>query len=94
MVLQSSKRYWICVITKCAETGRVPPANGVIVSAAAVPSGFRTVRTELITVVSTIAIPTIWETPVARPATVYAKSSPFKVKISCPASVTLTWNNT
>ena len=82
------------MITKCAETGRVPPANGVIVRAAAVPSGFRTVRTELITVVSTIAIPTIWEVPVARPATVYAKSSPFKVKISCPASVTLTWNST
>ena len=94
MVLRLSRGYWIWVITKCAETGRVPPARGVMVSAAAVPSGFRTVKTELITVVSTIAIPTIWEAPVARPTTVYSKSSPFKVKISCPASVTLTWNNT
>ena len=25
--------YWICVITKCGETGRVPPASGVIVKA-------------------------------------------------------------
>ena len=57
-------RYWICVITRCAETGRVPPASGVIVRAAAVPAGFRTVRTELMTVVSTIAILTIWEVPV------------------------------
>ena len=69
-VLRSSMDYWIRVITRCAETGRVPPASGVMVSAAAVPSGFRTVKTELITVVSTIAIPTIWDTPVARPDTV------------------------
>jgi len=48
MVLQSLADHWICVITKCAETGRVPPASGVMVSAAAVPSGFRTVKTELI----------------------------------------------
>ncbi len=66
----SLERYWICVITRCAETGRVPPASGVIVSAAAVPLGFLTVKTELATVVSTTAIPTIWDVPVARPATV------------------------
>ena len=82
------------MMTKCAETGRVPPASGVMVNAAAVPSGFRTVKIELIEVVSTIAIPTIWEVPVARPTTVYAKSAPFKVRMSCPASVTLTWNST
>lgn len=51
--------YAICVITRCAETGLVPPANGVIVSAAALPAGFRTVSTELMTVVCTRAIPTI-----------------------------------
>ena len=94
MVLRSSVRYWICVITKCAETGRGPPASGVIVSAAAAPAGFCTVKTELMTVVSTIAIPTIWEAPVARPTTVYSRSAPFRVRINCPASVTLTSNNT
>lgn len=36
------RSYWIWVITRCADTGRVPPADGVIVRAAAVPSGFRT----------------------------------------------------
>lgn len=51
--------YATCVITRCAETGLVPPANGVIVSAAALPAGFRTVSTELMTVVCTRAIPTI-----------------------------------
>jgi len=59
MVLRSLWDYWIWTITRCADTGRVPPARGVMVSAAAVPSGFLTVRTELMTVVSTIAIPTI-----------------------------------
>lgn len=60
----------ICVITRCADTGRVPPARGVMVSAAALPSGLRTVRTELVDVVVTTAIPTICDVPVARPATV------------------------
>ena len=62
--------YWMRMITRCAETGRVPPARGVMVRVAAVPSGLRTVRTELTAVVSTMAMPTIWDTPVARPATV------------------------
>ena len=54
------KRYYpICVIMRCADTGRVPPARGVMVSAAAFPAGLRTVRTELTTAVVTIAIPTI-----------------------------------
>ena len=79
-------------MTRWAETGRVPPASGVIVNAAALPAGFRTVKTELITVVVTIAVPTIWEAPVARPATVYSRSEPFSVRINCPASSTLTKN--
>ena len=86
--------YWICVITRWAETGLVPPAKGVIVSAAALPAGFLTVKTELIEVVMTIAIPVIWLVPVARPTTVYGKSAPLIVNINCPASLTLTWNNT
>ena len=64
----------ICVITRCADTGRVPPASGVMVNAAAFPAGLRTVKTELTAVVVITAIPTICEVPVARPATVYAKS--------------------
>lgn len=48
-----------CVITKCAETGLVPPASGVMVNAVEFPAGFRTVKTEFITVVVTKAIPTI-----------------------------------
>ena len=47
------------VITRCADTGRVPPARGVMVSAAALPAGLRTVRIELTAVVVTTAIPTI-----------------------------------
>ena len=34
------------MITRCADTERVPPARGVTVSAAALPAGLRTVRTE------------------------------------------------
>ena len=60
------KCYCSCVIIRCAETERVPPANGVIVNAAAEPAGFLTVNTESITAVSTIAIPTICELPVQR----------------------------
>jgi len=80
-------------MTRWAETGRVPLASDVIVSAAALPAGFLTVKMEFIDVVSTIDIPIIWDVPVARPTTVYAKSAPFKVNISCPASFTFTWNN-
>ncbi len=57
-------------MTRCAETGRVPPASGVIVNAVELPAGFRTVRIELITVVVTIAMPTICEAPVALLTTV------------------------
>ena len=38
-------------MTRCAETGRVPPASGVIVNAVELPAGFRTVRIEPVTVV-------------------------------------------
>ena len=66
-------------MTRCAETGRVPPASGVIVKAAALSAGFLTVNIESTEVVVTIAIPIICEVPVARPTTVYSKSAPFKV---------------
>jgi len=80
-------------MTRCAETGRVPPASGVIVIAAELPAGFRTVKIKLIAVVVTIAIPIICEAPVALPTTVYAKSSPFKVNSNYPASSILTSNS-
>jgi hypothetical protein len=38
--------YANCVITRCAETGLVPPARGVMVSAMELPAGFRTVSIE------------------------------------------------
>ena len=40
--------YLICVITKCAETGRAPPAAGVILIAVKLPSGFRTESVEFV----------------------------------------------
>ena len=75
-----------------ADTGRVPPANDVIVSAVALPEGFLTVKIELIVVVVTIVISMIWLVPVALPTTVYSKSAPFNVNINWPASSTPTWN--
>jgi hypothetical protein len=42
-----------CVMVRCADTGLVPPARGVMVNAVAFPAGFRTVRMELMTVVVT-----------------------------------------
>ena len=56
---KSRKNHWICVITRCAETGRVPPAKGVMVSAVELPAGLRTVSIELTTVVVTRDIPAI-----------------------------------
>lgn len=50
--------------------GWVPPASGVIVSAATLSLGLRTVKIEFIEVVSTRYIPIIWEVPVALPTTV------------------------
>ena len=81
-------------MVRCAETGRVPPASGVIVSAAALLAGLRTVKMELMVVVVRMDIPIICEAPVARPTTVYSKSAPFKVNSNCPASSTLTSNST
>ena len=50
--------YWIRVIKRFAETERVPPAIGVMVSAVEFPTGLRTVSGELITAVVTRDIPT------------------------------------
>jgi hypothetical protein len=50
------QRNW--VITRWADTGRVPPARGVIVIAEGFPAGLRTVRMEFTAVVSTSAVPT------------------------------------
>lgn len=46
-------------MTMWAVTGLVPPARGVIESAAALPAGFLTVKTESTEVVVTRAIPTV-----------------------------------
>lgn len=46
-------------MTRCADTGSVPPAKGVIVRAAALLAGLRTVKMELAVVVVTSAIPII-----------------------------------
>ena len=83
----------IWIITRWAETELVPPAKGVIVSAAAFPVGFLTVNIELIVVVSTRNIPEISLVPVALPTTVYASGAPFKVNSNCPASETGTLKN-
>src|ERR1700733_11012969 len=55
---QHSNNYLICVITRCAETGRVPPASGVIVRAVELPAGLRMVSVELRADVFTKDIPT------------------------------------
>lgn len=47
------------VMTSDAETGLVPPANGVIVSAVGLPAGQRTVNILFITVVVINVVPTI-----------------------------------
>ena len=52
------------------------------------------VKLEFTDVVVTRAKPIIWSVPVALPTALYSKSLPFKVSISCTASLTLTWNNT
>jgi hypothetical protein len=46
-------------MVKCAETGLVPPASGVIVSAEALPEGFLTVNIEFSAVVVIIENPII-----------------------------------
>ena len=81
-------------MTRCAETGLVTPANGVIVRVAAFPAVFLTVNTELIVVVSTRNIPEISLVLVALPTTVYSKGTIFNVNSNCPASETGTLKNT
>ena len=51
--------YWICVMKRWADTGSTPPANGVMVSATALPVGLRTVSIELGADVVNREIPTI-----------------------------------
>jgi hypothetical protein len=53
-----------------ALTGRVPPANGVMVNADELPAGFLIVSIELTTEEVTKASPVISDVPVARPTTV------------------------
>lgn len=86
--------YINCVITMCAETGFVPPAVGVIVSAIVLSSGFLTVNIEFSVVIVIINIPEISEVPVALTTTVYAIGVSLIVSYSCPASVTGTEKNT
>lgn len=43
-------------MTKCADTGLVPPARGVIVKAAALPAGFLILKVEFEEVVVIIAV--------------------------------------
>ena len=57
------------MIVRCAETGRVPPALGVTVSAAAFEEGLRTVSVEFAVVVVKMTVPVISDVPVARPNT-------------------------
>ena len=57
------------MITRCAYTGRVPQASGVIVRAVELPAGFLTVKIEFSSVVVTMLIPIISDVPVARPTT-------------------------
>lgn len=77
-----------------ADTGRVPPANGVIVSPFEFPAGFTTARIELLVVVVTNAVDVICDVPVARPTTVYARSALLSVSTNWPDSNTGTWKVT
>ena len=62
--------YASLAITRCAETGSVPPEFGIRVKAVAAPAGLRTVITAFSELVVIIDIPTIWEPSAERPATV------------------------
>ena len=53
MRLEHKSCYTNWMIVRCADTGLVPPARGVMVRAAALPAGFRTVNAELTEAVST-----------------------------------------
>ena len=86
--------YAIWRIVKWADTECVPPAIVVIVRAVELPAGLITANTELTDDVVTNEIPTIWLVPVALPTTEFAIKDAFNVNANCPASLTLTWNNT
>ena len=53
MRVEHKSFYTNWMIVRCADTGLVPPARGVMVRAAALPAGFRTVNAELTEAVST-----------------------------------------
>jgi len=80
-------------ITSDAATGRTPPASGVTVKAETDPSGFSIDSTSPAAMLSSTSEP-MFDDPWARPATVYASSVPLSTTISCPASITGTWNDT
>ena len=74
----------------CADTGFVPPANGVIVNDVDSPAGFLMLIDVFGIIVSIKQVSEINDVPVALPTTVYACSAPFNAITNCPASVTLT----
>jgi hypothetical protein len=82
------------VISRWAETGWLPPADGVMVRAVLFPDGFLTLIMEFGPEVWTSAMPTSWLLPAARPTTVQGSSTPSSARTSCPASEMLTWNIT
>jgi len=66
------------MITRFAETEFAPPARGVIVKAAPLAAGLRTVSKEFIMVVFMIDIPTICVVTLARPTIVLGISTPLR----------------
>lgn len=70
------------LIKRRAETGTVPPAIGVMVSAAALPAGLFKLMTVLGTVVVNGNEFVICDVPVARPAAERAYGTPFTISIS------------
>ena len=80
-------------ITRCADTGIVPPANGVIVKAGVADVGLSIPIKVFITVVCINETPTICDVPVALPTTLLATNKLGSVDIyiaNCPGSVTET----
>ena len=77
------------VMTKCAETGLLPPANGVMVSEEGLPE-LTTRNIALADAVVSSDMPTIWLLPAARPTTVDAMVTPLIEIANCPDSITLT----
>ena len=86
--------YEYLVIVKCADTAFAPPANGVTVKAVDSPAGLCTLNVELGDTVCIKHVSLINEVPVALPTTVYGTSTELITITNCPASVTLTLNET